>query len=144
MRFKTIFLWVIAAAAMVVSNSQPLHAKIECTPVYIFGFSASFTDSLVYMTNIQRLDSAWVDTKTDFLIDRPIYSDQLQSYLEAKGLENRTCVVFFNVKKKKAEDRFNEIKKSYGKDSAVIVKMLETSDFKFITPPYYGPDENDK
>lgn len=144
MRFKTIFLWMIVAAAMIVANGQALYAKIERTPVYIFGFSASFTDSLVYMTNIQCLDSAWVDTKTDFLIDRPIYSDQFQSYLEAKGLENRTCVVFFNVKKKKAEDRFNEIKKRYGKDASVIVKMLENNDFKFAVPAYYGADENDK
>ena len=36
-------------------------AKVERTKVYMFGFSASFTDSLVYMTAIQELDSAWIN-----------------------------------------------------------------------------------
>lgn len=31
--------------------------------VYIVGVSASFTDSLVYFTEIQEMDSVWLDNK---------------------------------------------------------------------------------
>ena len=46
-------------------------AKIKVAPkLYIFGFSASFKNSIVYLTNIQELDSAWVDSKSKFLCGR--------------------------------------------------------------------------
>lgn len=72
-----------------------LSAKVERTTVYIFGFSASFTDSVAYITDVQQLDSAYIETKYDFLMDRVVYSDQLQTYLEAvKQMPNSTCTVF--------------------------------------------------
>ena len=59
--------------------------------VYMAGVSASFTDSLVYFTDIQFLDSAQVDGK-GFLVGRSQYSVQLKDYLETKeGGKNRTC-----------------------------------------------------
>ena len=77
-----------------------LSAKVERTTVYIFGFSASFTDSVAYITDVQQLDSAYIETKYDFLMDRVVYSDQLQTYLEAvKQMPNSTCTVFFHTKK---------------------------------------------
>ena len=53
-------------------NSTTVEAKVKVAPkMYIFGFSASFKNSIVYFTDIQELDSAWIDTKTKFLL---IYS----------------------------------------------------------------------
>ena len=73
--------------------------------VYITGVSASFSDSLVYFTNIQYVDSAAVDDK-DLLVGRAEYSMQLKDYLESnKQLKNRTCFVYFNRKKKNLQKR---------------------------------------
>ena len=52
----------------IIFSAIPTWGKIKCTPIYIFGSAISFTDSLVYITDIQILDSAWVDDKTDFLL----------------------------------------------------------------------------
>lgn len=73
--------------------------------VYIVGVSASFTDSLVYFTEIQLLDSVRLD-KNKMLPERSQYSYQLKNYLEnEEGLTNRTCFVYFsNSRKKTAED----------------------------------------
>lgn len=116
-------------------------AKVERTKIYMFGFSASFTDSLVYVTDIQELDSAWIDTKSEFLIDRPIYSDQFQAYLtDNVGVPECTCVVFFNVKRKKLEEDYKKVKKRYESDPSLVVKALTKDDFKFKAPVYYGSD----
>lgn len=48
-------------------------SKNKCVPkVYVFGLAASFNDSIVYLTNIQELDSAWIDDKNDFWLTEVI------------------------------------------------------------------------
>lgn len=53
--------------------------------LYVYGVATSFNDSTVYITEIQQLDSAWVDTKTGFLYSRNNYSFQLRDHLKANG-----------------------------------------------------------
>lgn len=116
-------------------------AKVERTTVYMFGFSASFTDSIAYITDVQQLDSAYIETKSGFLVDRPIYSDQLQTYLESiKGQPNCTCVVFFDIKKSKLLDEYNKIKKQYMADHNIVLKELEPGTFRFQAPRYELPE----
>ncbi len=117
-----------------------LSAKVERTTVYIFGFSASFTDSVAYITDVQQLDSAYVETRYDFLMDRAVYSDQLQTYLEtAKQMPNPTCTVFFHTKKGKVMEEYGKIRKRYGGDGSVVLKELTDGSFKFQSPVYEPP-----
>ena len=72
--------------------------------VYIVGVSASFTDSLIYFTDIQLLDSVKLDNNK-LLPQRSHYSYQLKNYLEGQeGLVNRTCFVYFDTNKSKLEN----------------------------------------
>ncbi len=118
-----------------------LSAKVERTKVYMFGFSASFTDSVAYIMDVQQVDSAYIETKNDFLIDRVVYSDQLQTFVEAmEYMKNCTCVVFFHTKKSKLFDEYSKIKKRYTQDKSVILKQLNAdSGFRFQAPPYIPP-----
>ena len=50
----------------------------KLTPTYMFGVVTSFNDSVVYFTEIQRLDSTWINTKNNFLYSREYYSFQLR------------------------------------------------------------------
>ena len=72
-------------------------------------FSASFTDTVVYFTDIQILDSAKV-SKEGFLAHRELYSYQLKNYLEDNQLqENSTCMIYFSETErswKKKQRRF--------------------------------------
>ena len=104
--------------------------------VYMAGVSASFTDSLVYFTDIQFLDSAQMDGK-GFLVGRSQYSVQLKDYLETKeGGKNRTCFMFFNLKKNKLQKELQKLKE--------ILDPLEDGDlvtFKSINVcGYSSPD----
>lgn len=112
-------------------------AKIKVAPkLYIFGFSASFKNSIVYLTNIQELDSAWVDSKSKFLCGRDQYSAQMKDYLASTINDpHRTCVVMFSTKKSDAEKKYMKLKRTYtdkakAKDG-YEVNYIDTRDFQF-------------
>lgn len=128
-------------ALLLLAASLQTSAKVNQTPVYIFGVAASFNDSIVYITDIQRMDSAWVDSKTKFLMSRYEYSYQLRDYLRAIGQPNMTCITFFKVNEKKIQKVLAAVKKRYTKKNRnFIIKELSTDDFAF-TAPYYSEAE---
>lgn len=104
--------------------------------VYMVGVSASFTDSLVYFTDIQFVDSAVVDNK-GFLVGRSQYSLQLKDYLETnEGGKNRTCFMFFNVKKNKLQKELSKIQEKYKKGGSLVLKSVNP-EFKFEKAEIY-------
>ena len=104
--------------------------------VYMVGVSASFTDSLVYITDIQFLDSAVVDGK-GFLVGRSQYSLQLKDYLETKeNGKNRTCFMFFNVKKNKLQKELSQLQEKYKKGGSLVLKSVNP-EFKFEKAEMY-------
>lgn len=82
MKIFKLFACVLTTAFIICTT---VSAKNKCVPkIYIYGFSASFNDSIIYLTNIQELDSAWIDDKNDFLLNRSDYSYQFKNYFETK------------------------------------------------------------
>ena len=104
--------------------------------IYAFGFAASFRDTLTYITDIQVLDSAELESNSGFLHMRDLYSYQLKNYLEL-DLEkpNYTCMVFFNKKKKKLQKQYNKLKQEYSRSGNL--NMLDSVAFHFTKPTYY-------
>ena len=117
-------------------------AKLELTDnIYMFGFSASFKDSVIYATDIQNPQGLWIDTKHDYLINRDEYSHQLKEYLTDKLQQpNRVCMVFFYTKKKKAEKEYLKLMKKY--KQGYEVRYLNENDFKF-EPIDSDPEEEE-
>ena len=78
--------------------------------IYIVGVSASFTDSLIYFTPVQWVDSVKLD-KNKLHPFREQYSDQLDDYLEMQqGMKDRTCFIYFGTKKGKLENMIQKMK----------------------------------
>ena len=101
--------------------------------MYMVGVSASFTDSLIYFTDIQYIEGIELD-KDKLLPLRSQYSDQLDNYLEqVKGMENRTCFIYFDEKKAKVEKTIKKMKEDYQKDGKSILRETG-ADFKFTKP----------
>lgn len=101
--------------------------------VYIVGVSASFTDSLVYFTAVQPLDSVKIVNK--MLPERSQYSYQLKNYLEQeKGMSDRTCFVYFSTSKSKLEKTVNKIKTKYKKGKILVMNDLDANAFRFTKP----------
>lgn len=86
---------------------------VESTRVYAFGFSASFNDSIVYFTEIQAIDSAYLEGGTHFLVERHEYAAQLKNYFTSIGEANRTCVVLFAKSEKEIMKKYLKLRKRY-------------------------------
>ncbi len=107
--------------------------KKEAKPVYAFGLSVSFTDSVAYYTPIQLLDSVALGSNK-MLLERDQYSYQLKEYLEfKKELKDRTCVIYFNENVNKLTKEHNKVLNKQKKKN-LILKSIDASDFKFTKP----------
>lgn len=108
--------------------------KGDSKPVYAFGISASFTDTVVYFTDIQILDSAKL-TKEGFLEHRDVYSYQLRNYMDASNLQpNSTCMIYFSDNKKNIDKEFNKTLGRYKKSKNISLRRIESDKFSFTHP----------
>lgn len=136
MRLKQLF--VVVATLLFAANAS---AAKKMTTVYMYGFATSFNDSTVYFTEIQQIDSAYVDSKTKFLYSRENYSYQLQDYLESIGFSYPTCITSFALSRKDAEKKYLNLRQKYLKEGNYTIKMLKQTDFQYRAIPYI-PEEN--
>ncbi len=103
--------------------------------VYVMGVSFSFKDSVLYMTDIQRIDSVKL-TKEKFLPDREDYSSQLRSYLEEKdGDRNHTCVTYFSEIKEDLQKKASALMKKH--EGIYPTVILGSDVFKYERPEAY-------
>nr|WP_325287719.1 hypothetical protein [uncultured Bacteroides sp.] len=123
----------VALTFLVCSAFTMKKDKDKEKPVYVFGVAASFSDTLVYYTDIQLLDSVVLD-KSGFLPQRDMYSYQLKNHLEYKlGKQNYTCIIYFSDNKKKLEKEASKVKSGYQKGKQTLLG-IEPSEFKFEKP----------
>jgi len=138
---------LILLLAAVFSTATTATAKKVVVPkMYVFGIAASFNDTIVHFTNIQEVDSAWIDKKTNFLVGRDSYSYQMRDYMEQNHqMPHRTCIVFYNKERAKLEKKYLKMKRLYmpGKDGKAHfdLRYLNSSDFKFKA---YDASEDEK
>lgn len=123
---------ILFSALLLLAMAVNSNAAVKPTTLYVYGFAASFNDSTVYMTNIMVLDSAWVESKNNFLYSRENYSAQLKSYLQEQGVNNPTCIISFAPTRKKAEKKYMKLRQKYtGKKGAYTIKYIAENDFRF-------------
>ena len=133
MKIKYILPLIIAAVlAMGTVDAWAKHVKLP--QVYMFGFSASFTDSIVYFTDVHAVDSAWIDDSNGFLDGRSIYSNQLKDYLaDELQMPNRVCIVMYGTTREDVEKEFLKMKRLYTVKAKDMydVRYLNTQEFRF-------------
>ena len=125
----------LAASLLAVLAYVPSLAQNRVVPkAYMFGFAASFTDSIVFFTHIQELDSVWVMPKKNILAGRSKYSYQLRNFCaDSLGFKNRTVVVVSSLKRKDVEKKYAKMKKDYTVKHAgkYDVHYIDASEFRF-------------
>ncbi len=124
--------WTIALSCIVLLSSFTLFPKPKHKDVYAYGVAADFSDSTVYFTVIQKLDSVKL-TGEGFLPERQQYSYQLKYHLENQGLKHRTCMIFFDTDKSKLAKKQNKLMERY-LESHTQVKLIDLKTFQFIKP----------
>ena len=131
---KKYILTTLCLLLMAVGTASARKQQVE--KMYMFGMAAAFTDTIVHFTNIQAVDSVWIESKNNFLQDRDLYSLQLRNFLRDKQQSpNRTCIVFYSTKREKLEKKYQKMKRLYGKDKRGVehfdVRYIMDTDFKF-------------
>lgn len=102
--------------------------------VYAFGMAASFNDTVVYYTPIQKLDSVKL-LKNGFLPQREAYTYQLKNYLEYDlKSPDYTCMIYFSKNKSKLEKEETKIKGKYKANKSILLVPIDSTAFKFTKP----------
>ena len=123
---------ITAVILLTITSVLTIVAKNKQYPnVYMYGIAASFNDSTIYFTDIQAVDTVWLDSKTKFLINRNDYSYQLKNYFENIGLPHRTCVVTYALKRKDIEKKFQKTRNKYVKKGKTELKYINKQEFQF-------------
>lgn len=121
--------------------SMSLSAKKASSDVYMFGFAASFSDSVIYMTDIQTIHGVVLEKKSKVLPLRSSYSYQFKSYVESNSLlQKSTCSVFFAPTRSKLEKKYIKLRKKYSEDKNVILKFVGSDSFMFLKAQEYNGD----
>ena len=142
MKFLKLTLLAVIMTALLPTQANA--KSIVLPKAYIFGFVANFTDSIIYVTDIQEGDSVWFDKKSKFLLNRNIYTSQLRNYFtNTLNKPNRTCIVMFGMDRKKAEKKYAKLMKNYtGKHAGrYAIKHLDDSDFHFKPVKIFDDEE---
>ena len=142
----------MATLFLAMSTFGTTMAKEVMVPkMYMFAFAASFTDTIVYFTNVMEVDSVWVQSKSKFLIGRENYSRQFRDFLsEKKQMPHRTCIVVYHKNRKKLEKKYLKMKRLYTKSKDGLqhfdVRYLDYNEFAFkpIDINYYIELEKDR
>ena len=101
---------LVLTAFAVTAQAKP----IQPDHVYMFGLAGSFKDSVVYITEIEDVKGAWIDSKNKFLLSRDSYSYQLKQHMTDQYQQpDRVCVVFYATSKKKIEKILKKLRKKY-------------------------------
>ena len=115
--------------------NMPVSAKDVMLPkAYMFGFVASFNDSIVFFTDIQEVDSVWVLEKKELLAGRSSYAYQLREFFtNSFNMPNRTCIVISDKNRKNVEKKYAKMKKIYVEKGAnkYDVHYTNSSEFRF-------------
>lgn len=128
---KTLLILVVALFAFV---SVSLAKGDDEKPVYLFGASFSFSDSVVCFTEIMPVEGAKLDSKTKFLLHRQSYAYELKDYMNfQENMPGRTSVIYFSDKRSKLEKQEAKIKKRLVEKEGKTVRYLGDK-FKFVKP----------
>lgn len=127
----------IGVALGVQADQKPVIRK----PVYMFGFSASFTDSVAFLTDVMQVDAAKV-LPNGFLADRTLYSLQLENYvLSSCHVQNSTNAVFFSTDKKTLDKKYDKVNRKYQRSENLVLIYVGEDEFRF-TPEIYSDEES--
>ena len=127
---KILFLLLFLGVAFCASakEKQKKQKGPKSIPVFLYAVSSSFNDSITYITDIQKVDSGYMEHK-HILGGMREYVGQLDAYYKAKG-QRRLNTVFFKKDRKKAEKGFIKLKRKLMKNGANL-KVLPQGEFTF-------------
>ena len=133
---KILRAWLIVAALAIAGAVSAGNKDPQMQRVYMFGFGASLTDSIACQTQVQAIDSAWLDAHK-LLVDRSLYSIQMQFHLEQnEGVKNPICTIYFDKNERKLRKLWAKLKRRYESEPQIKLRQLDADRFSFKAEQY--------
>ena len=131
---------IICLALLFAFAIEPIEAKprkVKQRSVYMLGIGISLVDSMVFITDVMQVDSVTLEKKTKFLMDRQLYSFQLQRYLD-ENYKGGPYVpsVFYGTRKKKMERKYLSLHKRYVNNKELRMILVDRGQFRFKSEEY--------
>lgn len=124
-----ILCFIVPCAVLAKDDKKNGAKKKVVTDVYVWGVSLSFSDSIVYFTEIQHVDGAVIEDK--LLPNRHMYSYELKDYMSfEEGMPGRTSFIYFSDKRSELEKKEQKVKKKLVERQGKTVRYLGEK-FKF-------------
>lgn len=124
---------MLVVTLLAMAKQKPSQYGRGTGKVYLFGVSQQLTDSVVYVTFINEVDSFDLAKKTKFLPFRSEFSLQLKEYMEGNlKKDHQTTVVFYSTSRKKLSKKYYKIKKRYLDNP--YTKIVPIDGFRFRHP----------
>lgn len=124
-------LGIVLLSSFAAPKKDKKEKEPEVVRVYMYGVSIDFNDSLVYMTDVQSLDSMIINGDGS-LQNYSSYSLQLKVFLEGTLAENnQTCAVIYSDNKKKLDKLYAKMRKKYMADKGKVLKQIAKEEFVF-------------
>ncbi|MBR1889369.1 MAG: hypothetical protein IJ816_01925 [Alloprevotella sp.] len=105
--------------------------KVVGQQISLFGVGISLSDSVIYITPIQTIPEATIDSKTGFLDNRAFYSMQLKNFLEGQGVTNPICTTFFSTDKQKLNKKLGNVTKHYNRKFPQKLTYVHEGEFTY-------------
>ncbi len=123
----------ILSLLLLLAISMKSGAVLLPETLFVYGVSISFNDSVIYLTDIMQLDSAWINPSSKFIYSRPSYAYQMKTYLQDnQSVTNPTCVLCYAENRKDAEKKYVKLKsRLQKKNQEYLIKYIPITDFKF-------------
>jgi len=128
--------------ALLLLTLWPLTFQIQAArkpvmhPVYMFGFSASFTDSISCQTEVQKVDSAWLGAHK-ILIDRSLYGLQLQYHMESvENCKNPITTIFYDTSLRRLQRTWKRVRRRYERADGLRFSIIPVDRFLFRGEEY--------
>jgi len=130
---RLVLLMMLLLPMLMMAKQKPTQYGRGKGKVYIFGVSQQLTDSVVYITFINEVDSLDLMKKTKFLPFRSEFSLQLKEFMEGTlKKDHQTTCVFYSTSRKKLSKKYYKIKKRYLDNS--YTKIVPLDNFQFRHP----------
>lgn len=132
---------VLAAVVLLCSTSAFSKGKDKDKGMYLFGVSTSLTDSIVYVTDVQRFDKIGM-TEFDFSKTISRYSIQLQNFVSVMmSTKFQTGFTFYDSNKKKIEKEKKKVVNKFEKKGKMVIVTVPLEDFKYEFVPLVVDEE---
>ena len=131
-KYFSVFLLLLVFSAPAFCAKK--YKKKKPQTVYVMGVSYSFTDSVVYFTEIQQMDSVvFGGGDHNFLPSRQHYSYELSDYMaEKEGMPARVSALLYSKKQSKLQKKEANLKKKLLKKNMTVLYLGNR--FSFTRP----------